>query len=278
MNRVTVPMQHAASLVNVDPAKVYMVGYSMSAYAVLNIALHEPTYFAAFDALAGNAAADWQRLRLMNLRNTLPVVWNDVDDPIVPIAGPRTIVAALRRFKCDVDYTESKSIGHNPGPAIVEQAYTKMRARTRDLYPKQVSLQSNRIEPVYNRADWVRIDQPDRPGEEHHLILRDGGGVLTTYENTFKVDATLTQPNRIEVKIDNIESFRLLVNDQMIDFKQPLTVLVNGKPRFTRSIKPDTAEMLADQLAIGRGWRYFTGHVDIDFGEPATRPTTRPHK
>ena len=41
-------------------------------------------------------------------------------------------------------------------------------------------------------------------------------------------------------------------------------------------IKPDISEMLKDQLFLGRGWRYFTGVIDIDLAAGAvTSPTTR---
>jgi len=46
-------------------------------------------------------------------------------------------------------------------------------------------------------------------------------------------------------------------------------------------VQPSVDEMLKDQLFLGRGWRYYSGFVEIDFSnlgtaKPATRPTTRP--
>jgi len=85
-------------------------------------------------------------------------------------------------------------------------------------------------------------------------------------------------PNRIEAKTENIQSLRFYLNDQMVDFSRPLTVLINGKVRFEGFVKSSIDEMLKDQLFLGRGWRYFTAFVDIDFSNlgGATRPTTRP--
>jgi hypothetical protein len=151
----------------------------------------------------------------------------------------------------------------------------------RELYPKRVTLQSDRMEPIYNRSDWVRIDQPVGPGRERRLLFRNLNGHLTLYGNSFKVDATITKPNRITVVTDNAESFRLYLNDQMIDFSQFVSVTVNGRNRFEGFLKPSMTDMLNDQLFLGRGWRYFTAVIDIDFGEPATRPakaaTNAPH-
>ena len=37
MNRVIQPMLHVAGRVNIDPARVYMIGHSMAAHAVWNL-------------------------------------------------------------------------------------------------------------------------------------------------------------------------------------------------------------------------------------------------
>jgi hypothetical protein len=276
MNRVIVPLKHAMGIVNIDPQRVYMIGYAMSSFAAWDLALHEPTYFAAFDAFAGPVTGDWQRLRLMNLRNVLPVVWHDTDDDVVRVNAARSIVDALRRLQCDVVYEETQHVGHTPSEQIVERLYDTMRQRVRELYPKRVSLQSDRMEPIYNRADWVRIDQPAEPGKERMLILRTGNGRLKLNGNSFKVDATITGPNRLSVVTDNVESFRLYLNDQMVDFSKSISVRVNGRTRFEGYLKPGTTEMLNDQLFLGRGWRYFTAVIDIDFDEPAPTVVRRP--
>jgi predicted peptidase len=114
MNRVIAPLQHAMGIVNIDPARVYMVGYAMSAYSAWDLALHQPTYFTAFDALAGPVSGDWQRLRVMNLRNVLPLVWHDTDDEVVRVAIARSLVDSLRRMKCDVVYEETQHVGNHP--------------------------------------------------------------------------------------------------------------------------------------------------------------------
>jgi hypothetical protein len=93
--------------------------------------------------------------------------------------------------------------------------------------------------------------------------------------NTWRVDASLGA-NRIIVTSDNVESFRLYVNDQMIDFKEPVTVEVNKRVRFEGLVRPSITEMLKDQIVLGRGWRYYCGQIDIDLAPPSTQPTTGP--
>jgi hypothetical protein len=275
MNCVIAPMQHALGRVNVDPARVYMVGHSMSAHATWNLALHYTTYFAAFEALAGGCGAEWQRLRLMNLRHVLPVVWHDAKDELIKVDSSRRPVQILRGMKIPVEYEETEGVGHVPNDAIAQRGYERMRSKTRELYPKWITLQSNRPDTMFNRSDWVQVYQPLRPGEEKRLYFRHGSGYMRIFPNVWRVDAKL-QNNKVTATTDNVEKLRFYFNDQMIDFSKPVTVIVNGRGRFEGMLKPNLEEMLKDQLFLGRGWRYYTAVVDVDLGPPPTRAASRP--
>lgn len=273
MDNVILPMQHAAGRANIDPARVYMLGHSMSAHAAWNLALHYPTYFASFSALAGGAAGDWQRLRMMNLRNTLPVVWHDANDEVIPPDSSRQLIRLLQTLKLNVDYNETRNLGHVPTAQVAERAYATMITRTRELYPKQVSVQSNRPDTMFNRNDWVQIYQPVNPGPEQRLLFTRGTGYMRVYSGSYSIDATIAN-NVITVNSRNVSSMRFYVNDQMIDFSRAVSVVVNRRQRFEAILKPDLDQMLKDQVFLGRGWRYYTGVIDIDFGA-TERPTTR---
>ena len=285
MNDALQPIMDVADRVNIDPARVYLIGHSEAAHATWNLALHCPTYFAAINPLAGAASADWQRLRLANLSNVLPVVWCDDSDDVVKPQASKSLVKALRGLKQDVELVETKMLGHKPSDAVLEECYQKTRARTRDLYPRAVSIQSNRPDSIFNRNDWVQIWQPFSPGDDRRLYFRHGSGYMVVDDNSWRLDASIVA-NRIAVTTDNVESFRLYVNDQMMDLKQPVRVEVNKRVRFEGMVKPSIAGMLRDQVVLGRGWRYYCGEIDIDLAPPTTepttqtttQPTTRPHK
>jgi len=51
-------------------------------------------------------------------------------------------------------------------------------------------------------------------------------------DNAHSVQAALTKPNRIEAKADNVQTLRFYLNEQMVDFSKPITVVVNTKTRF----------------------------------------------
>jgi hypothetical protein len=133
MHTVIQPMHHVADRVNIDPARVYLAGHSMSAHAVWNLALHYPMYFAAINPLAGGASQDWQRLRMMNLRNVAAVVWHDFNDDIIKVQRSRDLVRIMRQMKFNVDFTETKKVGHTPTDRIVADCYEKMISHVRKL-------------------------------------------------------------------------------------------------------------------------------------------------
>jgi predicted esterase len=285
MNDALQPVIDVADRVNIDPARVYLIGHSEAAHATWNLALHCPTYFAAINPLAGAASFDWQRLRLVNISNLLPVVWTDDSDDVVKPEASKSLVKALRGLKQDVEFVETKNLGHAPDETVVQECYDKTRARVRELYPPGVSIQSNRPDSVFNRNDWLQIYQPFSPGDDRRLYFRHGTGYMVVDANTWRVDATITA-NTFNVTTDNVETFRIYVSDQMVDLKRPVSVIVNKKGKFEGLVKPSTADMLKDQLTLGRGWRYYCGQIDIDLGPPnlqpstqsSTQPTTRPHR
>jgi len=281
MNTVVQAMHHVAGKVNIDPARVYLFGHGMGAHAVWNLALHYPTYFAAINPMAGAASGDWQRVRLMNLRNTLPVVWHDTTDKVINSGHSGALVSVLKNFKYEVVFEQTRNVGHVPTAEVVEKLYAAARGRVRELYPKQVNLRSTRPDPTFNRVDWVQVYQPLLPGKEKRMNLRRGTGPIIVNENAHTVQAQVTGPNKIEAKTDNVLTMRFYLSQQMVDLAKPVTVIVNGKTRYEGMIKPSVADTLRDQVFLGRGWRDYTAVLDIDLapksGVPATtRATTGP--
>lgn len=263
MNQVIQPMLHVAELANIDPARVYLVGHSVSAVLAWNLVLHHPSYFAGAQVLGGSAAAEWQRLRLPNLRNLRVVIWHDSTDKIVPVAQARALVGILRRLKYDVEYTETRNGGHVPDARVVQSGYESMRQARRELYPRTITLQSNRHEVQFNRIDWVQVNQPARPGDESRMIVARGRETVVLFSSPMRLEARLTGDNVIDVRAENVDSFRLFLNAGMVDLARPVLVRLNGRVVSERQLNADLSVALRDQLQFGRGWRVFTVAIDV---------------
>jgi len=279
MNSVIQPLYHVAGRLNIDPRRVYLMGHGMSGHATWNLALHYPTYFAAINPMSGGAPHVFQRVRMPGLRNIYCVVWHDSDDKITPVQLSREMVKILRQYKYDVDYEETALLGHAPSDELLDRMYRKMRSRQRELYPREVAHGSNRADTIFNRNDWVQVYQMLASGPELKVRMERGTGILPVYQNNYTITASIASPNRIVARTQNVESMRFYLNDQMVDMSRAVTVVVNNLARFEGMVRPSVEEMLKDQVFLGRGWRYFTAYVDVDFGASsgaATRPATGP--
>jgi hypothetical protein len=204
----------------------------------------------------------------------LCVVWHDASDDVVNVVESREIVRYLRNLKYDVDYTETQTVGHAPPAAIVEEQYRKLRGRQRELYPRQVFIQSNSAETIYNRADWVQIYQPMSPGQQAKVEFSRGSQGMYLYQNGFRAVGEIADAHTIDLNTRNVRVVRLYLNEQMVDLDQPVKVVVNGLTRFEGIVPQSTEEMLKDQVFLGRGWRYYTAVIDLDLTQsPTTNPT-----
>jgi hypothetical protein len=111
------------------------------------------------------------------------------------------------------------------------------------------------------------------------MIFRHGNGHMVVTKNSARIDAKY-EGNSIDLTLDNVESMRLYLNDQMVDLDQPIKVHLNKKRNIEGYAHRNFEQMMNDQLFIGRGWRYFSAAFDIDLTDPtttqsSTNPTTR---
>jgi hypothetical protein len=280
MSHAMQPLFHVQDRLNIDPAQVYMVGYSMSSEAAWNLAMHYPTYFSAIMPLAGVANIPFVKIRRPNLRNIASFVWHDADDKVANVQTSRDMVRFLRDNKFAVEYKETTKQGHIPPTDVILDLYKKMRAVKRDLYPKEVQLSSNRPDTQFNRSDWIQVYQILNPGRDE-TFAAGIQGIVPLVQNNYSLSAKNDPArNRIDVTAKNAQCIRFYLNDQMLDLSKPITITYNGATRFDGKVQPSTETMLAAQLNIYRGWRYYTAYAEIDFGasvpsggSATTRPT-----
>lgn len=130
-----------------DPQRVYLTGLSMGGNGSWYVAYRHAEKFAAVVPICGwvagrDGAPDWieagdaaealakvaERLRDMPMW-----VFHGEVDGVVPVAGSRSIVQALRERSSDVRYTEIPGTGHNAwdpayrSPALVEWLFEQHR-------------------------------------------------------------------------------------------------------------------------------------------------------
>jgi predicted peptidase len=104
----------------IDPDRVYAVGMSMGGFGVFDAAQRRPDLFAALVSVCG--AGDPARAR--DIAHVPVWAFHGDQDDVVPVAGSRETVAALRAAGGAPRYTEYRDTGHNSwSPAFAEPGF-----------------------------------------------------------------------------------------------------------------------------------------------------------
>lgn len=127
-------LNHLLAAHPVDPDRVYLTGLSMGAHAVWALGMAEPWRFAALAPVCGGGDP-----RKAGRLARVPVwAFHGAQDPVVPVASSRTMVAALRRCGGRAELTEYPDAGHDAwtraygGDALYRWflGHSRRRART----------------------------------------------------------------------------------------------------------------------------------------------------
>lgn len=201
----------------VDSNKVFVMGYSHGGYGAFAIG---PKMADRFAAIHSSAAAPTDRESSpKNLRNT----------PFTFMIGDRdTAYGRLKRcIAFDEKIRELRS-GRNdlyPGGMLLKKGYghgglpdrdhiRNMYRATRNPVPKVLVWEPT--DSVVRRFSWLEIPNPAKKQS---------------------VEASC-QDNRIEMKLFNVESLNLYLDDRLVDFAKPVQVTVNEKEIFNRLLEP----------------------------------------
>ena len=99
----------------IDQDRIYLTGYSMGGYGTFDIVAKEPNLFAAAVPVAGGGnpatAASMKRVPFW--------VFHGDADTVVNVGQSRTMVEALKKARCKVEYTEIPGGSHG----IIGQVY-----------------------------------------------------------------------------------------------------------------------------------------------------------
>jgi predicted peptidase len=106
--------------VPIDAERVYGVGMSMGAYGVIDAAQRRPDLFAALVSVCG--AGDLAKAK--DVAHVPLWAFHGDQDDIVPVAGSRELIAALRAAGGSPRYSEYADVGHQSWlPAFAEPEF-----------------------------------------------------------------------------------------------------------------------------------------------------------
>ena len=221
-------IENMIALRNVNPDKIYLMGYSAGGDGVWQLAPRMADRFAAASMMAGHP----NEAQLLGLRNLPFAIFMGANDSAYDrnkIAAEKTIeIKALQ--KADPEgYTHMSRVypglGHWMNLKDAE-ALPWMAKFSRDPWPKKIVWLQDNV--THDRFYWLQLPEG-------------------TAEKGQKITATVNG-QKIQLSGDVPKGTRILLSDQLLDLDQPIEVTVNDQParkfesaRSTKIIREELA-------------------------------------
>jgi pimeloyl-ACP methyl ester carboxylesterase len=220
----------------IDTDRVFLSGHSMGGDAAWDIALAHPDLWAGLVAIAPAAG------------KYVAHSWRNAESLPLYLVGGELDAATFQRNTMDLDryfakgfdatYVEYRGRGHEHFSDEILRIFAWMALKKRTFFPPEIEVVS--LRPWDNFFGWVEIaGQPPRT-----IVLPDdwpppkGSAPLS-------ITAKTTPGNSIVVRCGASE-VTIWLSPEILDFRLPATVTLNGRRLFRGEIAPDLDVMLED--------------------------------
>ena len=249
----------------IDPDRIYLTGMSNGGIGAWIIGMHHAPRFAAVAPMA-SGIDDVLFPFLENLRHTSLYVIHGAKDRIMPVWLSRNVTNELARLGIAFTYREHEwSHPHAGGhffprqelPALVEW-FDRQR---RDPYPRKLTV----VRDASHLTDfgWVRIDATDRIAMFSEQLI-DQHGDLIKNKVYAKLAVDVRGGNHFEVRTDRVRRYTLFLNNALVDFSAPVTVVTDGRTSFQGPVTPRVETLLRDARRRRDVDNLFPAQVTID--------------
>ena len=231
----------------IDPNRIYLTGMSNGGIGAWIIGMHHAPRFAAVAPMA-SGIDDVLFPFLENLRHTSLYVIHGARDRIMPVWLSRNVTNELARLGIAFTYREHEWTHPHAGghffprqelPALV----TWFEHQRRDPYPRRMTV----VRDASHLTDfgWVRIDATDRIAMFSEQLI-DQHGDLIKNKVYARLAVAVRDGNHFEVNTERVRRYTLFLNDALIDFSEPVTVVTDGRISFHGPVTPRVETLLRD--------------------------------
>ena len=213
---------------DVDPDRVYLMGYSAGGDGVYQLAPRMADRFAAAAMMAGHPN-ETSPLGLRNLAFTIHMGGKDGAYNRNQTAATWEKMLADLRTKDPEGYPHLVTIHADKGHWMDREdavAIPWMMQYRRDPFPKRVVWKQDDV--THDRFYWLEVDDDQRKGGSELVATREG--------------------QTIDVASEQVEKVTILLDDSMVDLDQPVTITSAGRPVASQAVRR-TIGTLARTLA-----------------------------
>lgn len=231
----------------IDPDRIFLTGMSNGGIGAYLIGLHHAPLFAGLAPMA--AGLDEVLLPLLeNLRQTPVYIIHGARDQVMPVELSRTIVREFQQLGIPYVYREHDRVhpqagGHFFPREELPDLVAWFDATRRTPYPTHLVAvrDASHLLPF----GWIRIDATDRIAAFSDS-LTDRHDEDVANRRYARIEARITAPNRIEVHTRLVRRYTLFLNDALIEYEKPVTVLTNGRVSYEGTVTPSAETALRE--------------------------------
>ena len=239
-------IQMAVAYLDVNPNKVYLMGYSAGGDGVWRLGPRMADHWAAASMMAGHPGD----VTLFSLRNTPFMIWcGALDD------------AYNRNEECTKRIAEMDQLqAEDPGGYIHEGHIMEGKGHWMDGEDKAA---------VPWMAKYTRNPYPDRVVWCQGDVMKAGfywlGVSLTEAEKGKRVSARLDSGNNtVEIEESDYKHLIIWLNDSMADLDKPVKVVMNGEEVFNDMVERNANTMRKNLIARGDPNYAFPAKIEIE--------------
>ncbi len=255
---------------HIDPDRILLTGMSNGGIGTWLIGVHHAALFAGIAPMASGLDEVLYPF-LENLRATPAYIIHGAKDQVMPVELSRALVKELTRLGYPFVYREHERVhpmagGHFLPREELPELVAWFDARKRTPFPHRLTVvrDATHLTPF----GWVRIDATDRIAAFTDL-LTDTTDETVVKRMYARLEAEVVAPNRIEVRTQRVRRYTLLLNQALVDWSKPLTVLTNGRVSYQGMAAPSVATMLHQARVQRERSRLFPAILTIVVeGEP----------
>lgn len=255
---------------HVDPDRIFLTGMSNGGIGTWLIGMHHAPRFAGLAPMA-SGLDDVLMPFLANLRSTPVYIIHGAKDQVMPVELSRTIERELEAIGYPHVYREHQrehpmAGGHFFPRDELPDLVTWLNAQRRNPVPARITVV--REASHFQSFGWGRIDATDAIAafSEDLVSKRDE---LTKKKRYARLDAEVQAPNRIEVETGLVRRYTLFLNEQLVDFSKPVTVVTNKQVSFEGMLTPAVETLLRQARLRQDPRQLFPVQLVIQVPQPA---------
>jgi predicted esterase len=255
--------------INVDDDKVFVTGHSNGATGSFSYLMKQQTPFAGFFGFNTQPKVRNGGTFVKNVLNRSYFNVSTDEDYYYPPDANDTLNVIMKNLGADYQDHRYKGWPHwfpqfDESEPVYPMIFNDIGARKRPSFQSKLYWECDNVK--YGRADWIQIDQLDTVGKKaawhqqvnfniHKLLSYDKNDNLVSKDTLVKafnfprksgaVRATYHN-NRFEIETSEVKSLTVYISPEMVDFNQPVTIVVNGVEKMKRKPVYDKALILAN--------------------------------